>query len=200
MSNEVLNSLLKEYEKKKLHAELKADKRKTDLYRAVPQLEEIENSLSRLAILTAKNILNNKTSSYSEFQEEVKKLKEQKQSILLALNLPVDYLKPSYECKICSDTGYVTGSDYKTSMCSCLKQKLLNASFNKSNIYNLERENFAFFNPLLFSDEVDIAKYKFNISPRSNILNIRKRCEAFIKNFDSPKQNNLLFVGNTGLR
>ena len=38
MSNEVLNSLLREYEQKKLNAELDLEKRKTELYRKLPEL------------------------------------------------------------------------------------------------------------------------------------------------------------------
>ena len=90
--------------------------------------------------------------------------------------------------------------DYKTTMCNCLKQKLLNNSFNKSNISNLEKENFNNFNEDIFSNEVDIAKYNFNISPRTNISNIRKKCIKFVEDFDNIEQKNLLFVGNTGLR
>lgn len=200
MSNEVLNSLLKEYEQKKIRAELKAEERKIDLYKKVPRLEEIEKELSSYAISTAKKILNNSNYSYIELKEKAEKLKKEKIEILKSINLPTDYLIPSYECKFCNDTGYVTNNNYKTTMCNCLKQKLLNDSFNKSNIYNLEKENFASFNPLIFSDDVDVAKYKFNISPRSNILNIKRKCEEFIVNFDNPEQKNLLFVGNTGLR
>ena len=36
-----------------------------------------------------------------------------------------------------------------------------------------DKENFEKFNPLMYSDEVDVAKYKFNISPRNNILKIK---------------------------
>ena len=42
MSNEVLNSLLKEYEQKKLKAEMDLDKRKSDLYNKIPELQKIE--------------------------------------------------------------------------------------------------------------------------------------------------------------
>mgnify|MGYP000194523428 FL=1 len=112
----------------------------------------------------------------------------------------MDYLKPFYECKICNDTGYVLDNNYKTTMCNCLKQKLLNISFNKSNIYNIKKENFNNFNELIFSDEVDFAKYKFNISPRKNITNIKNKCIEFIENFENPDYKNLLFVGSTGLR
>ena len=95
---------------------------------------------------------------------------------------------------------FILDSNYKTTMCNCLKQKLLNISFNKSNISNVDKENFSNFNELLFSDEVDLAKYRFNISPRRNILNIKNKSIEFVKNFDNPDYKNLLFVGSTGLR
>ena len=57
MHNEILNSLLKEYEQKKLKAELDLEKRKTDLYQKFPKLQKIEDDLNGFAILTAKNVL-----------------------------------------------------------------------------------------------------------------------------------------------
>ena len=59
MSNEILNSLIKEYEQKKLLAELDLEKRKNDLYKKVPKLKQIEDDLNQFAINTAKNILKN---------------------------------------------------------------------------------------------------------------------------------------------
>ena len=72
--------------------------------------------------------------------------------------------------------------------------------FNKSNMSNLDKENFNTFNENIFSDEVDLSKYKFNISPRKNIINIKNKCIDFVNNFDNINQKNLLFTGNTGLR
>ena len=198
MSNDILNSLLKEYDQKKLKAELECDERKNNLYRLIPRLQEIDNELNSFAFKTAKNILNNSllsdnsNNSYTveNLEEKIKNLK----------NLTLDYLKPFYECKICNYTGYFLDNNYKTTMCNCLKQKLLNISFNKSNIYNIKKENFNNFNELIFSDEVDFAKYKFNISPRKNITNIKNKCIEFIENFENPDYKNLLFVGSTGLR
>ena len=127
-------------------------------------------------------------------------LKKEKEKILNDNNYSLDYLKPFYDCKICNDTGFITDNNYKTTMCNCLKQKLLNISFNKSNMYNLKNENFNNFNELIFSDEVDLSKYKFNISPRKNINNIKDKCISFVNNFNNPNYKNLLFVGSTGLR
>lgn len=202
MSNEVLNSLLKEYEQKKLNAELDLDRRKNNLYKLIPRLEEIDNELNNFAINTAKSILNNSSNSSTvdNLKQRISDLKKEKDLILLQNNYSLDYLKPFYECKICNDTGFILDNNYKTTMCNCLKQKLLDISFNKSNMSNLKKENFNCFNELIFSDEVDLAKYRFNISPRKNISNIKNKCIEFINNFDNPDYKNLLFVGSTGLR
>ena len=50
---------------------------------------------------------------------------------------------------------------------------MIYSKINKSNISNIDKENFNKFNELIFSDEVDLSKYKFNISPRKNIINIK---------------------------
>ncbi len=202
MANEVLNSLLKDYEKKKLQAEIDCEKRKEQLYKNVPKLGEIEDELNNFAINMTKNILKNGDSSLekNELEKRITNLKMEKAKILSELHLPSDYLKPHYECKICNDTGYITDSNYKTTLCSCLKQKLFDYAFNKSNMSNLDKENFSTFNANVFSDEVDVAKYKYNISPRRNILNIKDKCLEFVENFDNPNYKNLLFTGNVGLR
>ena len=85
-------------------------------------------------------------------------------------------------------------------MCNCLKQKLLNEAFNNSNISKIDKENFKTFNPLMYSDDVDLSKYKFNISPRKNILNIKEKSIEFINDFENTDSKNLLFTGNSGLR
>ena len=57
MSNEILNSLLREYEQKKLKAELDLEKRKEQLYKLIPRLEEIDKELNSSGINAAKQIL-----------------------------------------------------------------------------------------------------------------------------------------------
>lgn len=200
MSNEVLHSLLKEYEQKKLRAEIDLEKRKEILYQKIPELQKIENELNNFAILTAKNILFHKVDHLTDLNQKLEKLKYEKACILYDHHLPKDYLMPHYECSICKDTGYISKENYKSEMCNCLKQKLLDISFYKSNMTNLKKENFDTFNEKLFSDEIDVAKYHFNISPKQNIKNIKEKCIEFVKNFDNINSKNLLFTGKTGLR
>lgn len=200
MANEILNSLLKEYDYKKLKAEIDLDSRKENLYNKLPRLKQIEDELNNFALQTAKNILHNDKTSLSDLYDKIEILRKEKQNILQENNIDFNYLKPKYECEICKDTGYVMTDNYKSKMCSCLKQKLLDISFNKSNVSNLANDNFNNFNENLFSNEINIEKYKFNISPRDNIIQIKNKCIEFVDNFENPNYHNLLFVGNTGLR
>ncbi len=203
MANDILKSLLREYEQKKIHAELDLEDRKQKIYALFPRLLEIDNELSSLGISSAKAILNNPQVSSEYCQKlnlKIAELKNEKKNILLKNGYSADFFTPSYGCQNCKDTGYIMDNNFNTSMCSCLKQKLLDISFNKSNMYGLKKENFDNFNENYFSDEVDLSKYKFNISPRKNILNIKNQCMNFIKNFDSIDSKNLLFTGATGLR
>ena len=203
MANDILKSLLREYEQKKINAELNLEERKKNMYSLFPRLLEIDTELSSLGINSAKAILNNPENSseyYKKLNVKISKLKDEKKNILLKNGYPADFFTPVYECNNCKDTGYVVDNNFNTSMCSCLKQKLLDISFNKSIMYGLKKENFDNFNENYFSDEVDLSKYKFNISPRKNILNIKNQCINFIKNFDNLESKNLLFTGATGLR
>lgn len=200
MSNDVLHSLLKEYEQKKLYAEFDLEERKRKIYTLIPRLMEIDDELNSLGLQLSKNILFNSENDTQILNEKIESLKKEKKDILLKNNYPSDFFTPNYSCKICKDTGYVFNETFNTVMCSCLKQKLLNVSFNKSNMYNLKKENFDSFNELIFSDKIDSSKYKIDISPRQNILNIKKKCVEFVKNFDNPNYKNLLFTGATGLR
>ena len=199
MPNSILKDLLKEYEQKRLQAEKDMEIRKSELYAQNPKLEKIENDLNSVGIECAKAILfSSSDDCLSQLQNKLSYLKKEKEKILTSLGKDDSYLKPIYECSICNDTGYIT-YNYSTVMCNCLKQKLLDISYNKSNISNLDKENFDYFNINLYSNEINKEKYNSNISPRENITIIKKIVDNFILHFDSPEEKNLLLTGNTGL-
>lgn len=198
MSNDILSSLLIEYEYKKRKAELDLDIRKKKLYKQIPKLQEIEDKLYTLSLNNAKNILLGKSDSFN-YKNEVELLKKEKENILKQNNISSSFLQPNYECNYCKDTGYIQHLEKESQICHCLKQRLLDISYNKSNISNLSNENFEKFNENIFSDVINVKKYQMNVSPRQNILGIKQKCIEFINNFDNPNYKNLLFTGNTGL-
>ena len=78
----------------------------------------------------------------NNFNNKIEDLKLKKKNILQKNNIPDNYLKPNYECKICKDTGYYLNNNYRTLMCNCLRQRILNISYNKSNLSDLKKCRF----------------------------------------------------------
>ena len=169
------------------------------MYEENPRFEEIDDKLSHLSINASINLINSNNFEYLDnLRKEIESLKKENEDLLVSITGNKDYLKPVFDCPVCCDTGYVT-SNYNTQMCNCLKQKILDMEYNKSNISNLKKHNFNSFLSTVYSDNVDNEKYNSDISPRENIEIIKKISLSFIKNFDNPDEKNLLFTGNTGL-
>lgn len=200
MNNSTLKVLLKEYDQKRLSAFLSLEKRKDDLYKSCPRLEQIDLELNNFALNTAKSILSSNSShSLQDLQEKIDSLNIEKQNLLNSLKLDTNFFKPHFDCDKCEDSGYVNFNGHYE-LCNCIKQKLFDIEYNKCNISDLKTHNFDHFNFHLYSNEVNEELYNSNLSPRDNIKNIRDIATSFIENFDNPDEKNLLFTGNTGLR
>ena len=201
MANKELENILVEYEQKRRMAENRLENKKKELYKKIPRLQEIETEINKISINKTKSILMNEMTDdlKAKFENDLELLKKEKEQILKKEKITIDDLKPKYECNKCKDTGFINYKNKKTEMCTCLKQKLINISYNKSNLSNLQKENFNNFNENLFSNEINENKYKMNISPRENIVNIKKASINFVKNFENLNIRNLFFTGNTGL-
>ena len=79
-------------------------------------------------------------------------------------------------------------------MCLCLKQRLINEAYSKSNLGEiLERQNFNTFSFDYYSKHAQDG----DISPYENMKNIHKRAVNFCKNFDNESKG-LIFYGKTG--
>ena len=198
MDSSTLNSLLHEYEQKRIKAHISLDERKKELFLKYPDLADIENEINLISIKKINLILSSNSTEFNNINSKIDDLKKQKNQLLKKYNIKPDFFKPLYECNICEDTGYIKKNN-KSVMCSCLKQKLFDLQYNKCNIGNLACENFSTFSLDYYSDEVNAEKYGILISPRENIKRIKDLSINFINNFDNPQQKNLLFTGETGL-
>ena len=203
MDNSLLKQVLREYDEKRTRAVLEAENRKKELLKVNPKLLEIENELSKNSLQTGNSILladsKEKASLIANLKKKNNSLIKEKNEFIKNLSKENNYLNPHFDCKLCKDTGYVQ-KDSSLVMCSCLKQRIFDIAYNKSNMGNLERENFSNFDLRIFSDKPDQEKYKSEISPRENIQIIREKAKNFIENFDNPEEKNLIFTGNTGAR
>lgn len=201
MKDILLNKILSDVEYKHNKALKDVDLKKEHLLNTYPELEEIENNLNKLYIKKSQSLLLNiSTDDINLIEKKIEYYNNLKNNLLQKLKISGDYLKPIFECTICNDTGFFENSNGNRQLCKCVKQALINERYNKSNIGNLEKDNFNNFSYNMYSDEINKEKYNSNISPRENIKHIRKIAENFINNFNDINEKNLLFTGNTGLR
>ena len=199
MNSDNLKSLLIKYDQKRNKAIANANQKKYEIYDKIPELEKVDNDINLLSINQIKNVLTSQNkATVDELQVKISNLKEKRDKILSDNNIKFQDFEPVFECTKCNDTGYINTPNGNI-LCSCIKQKLYNIEYNNSNIYDLKNQNFKNFKLDCYSDVPDKEKYGQKLSPRENILSIKKICERFIENFDNPTEGNLLFCGNTGL-
>lgn len=202
MNNSLLKQILFEYEIKRKKAIIDAENRKKELLEINPKISEIDDELSKISIESAKAVIiapeNEKKKILQDLKKKSNVLIKEKNMILKELSKSSNFLDPYYDCKLCKDTGFIQ-KDGKNVMCTCLKQEIYNVAYNKSNMGNLERENFSTFNLRLFSEKADKERYKSEISPRENMTLLREKAYNFIDNFEDPNEKNLIFTGGTGL-
>ncbi|MTI70308.1 MAG: DNA replication protein DnaC [Firmicutes bacterium] len=196
MYKKTVNEILKEFEKKRDHAKFQQEQRQREVYNKVPEIEKLDNEISKTGILLSRAILNNPENyneKLNEIKEKMEQLRRKKAILMTENNIPLEYLDTNYDCNKCNDTGFLSNGR----KCNCLKQALINSSYEMSNLSNvLKKENFSTFNINIFPTD------KFeeeDLSPRENMLNILNICEGFVINFHEDNEENLLFYGNTGL-
>ncbi len=200
MNNSSLKELLNDYDAKRIQAINTANIKKQDLYKKYPDFQNIDDELSKYSINIAKSILKeNDSSLIDDLKNKINILKKKKNDLFNSLKIDENYLLPKFDCPICEDTGFIVSESGASVMCNCLKQKLLDISYNKSNVGNIKNDNFQNFNINFYSDEINEKLYKTNISPKKNMETILNIALNFVKNFDNPNEKNLLFRGNTGL-
>ena len=191
-------TIKREYEQKRTYALNQNQTSKKQIYENNPKLLEIDKEICTLGIEASKCSLfpndEEKQKRIATIFEKINKLKSQKEEIIKKNSL---IITPKYECTKCNDTGYITKNG-KTSMCSCMKQRIINEYYNKSNLNRLSNETFKNFDESVYSNTADVEKYNSKVSPRENINIIKKIANNFINKFDEEDTKNLLFLGTAG--
>ncbi len=157
-----------------------------EVYDACPEIEEIDNELSK----TGLKIFAVATSGKEKLDEallDVRKKNEEllarRSFLLIKHGFDANYTDPIYDCEKCQDTGYIDAR-----ICSCYKQALTTKGYESSGIANLlKKQSFESFSLDMYPDEVKpTMKRNYN------------KLKSFVDNFENDKTNFLL-VGGTGL-
>ena len=177
-----------EYETKKANAIKDAEARTLAIHAQYPALKAIDDKLRATGI----NILGEAMKGKNGLEERLKVLEEenlalqkQRTEMLSALGLPLDCTDPHYECKECSDTGYVG-----INMCRCFKAALAKCAFETSGLGALLKDQ-AF-------DTFDLSYYNDTQQNLDRMKKTLEKCRIYADNF-AEDSTNLIFIGATGL-
>ena len=177
------------FEEKRARALLLAEERCREAWEKCPGLEETDRELSSIGLKIFKTSL----LADSERENELERLRiltaslqEKKRSLLKRAGLSEDYTSPKFECKKCSDTGYIGHK-----MCSCYKAYLANKRARASGLGKyLDSQTFSSFRLDFYPEHGGI---------RDNMRDTLEQCRKYANEFNAEDGESLLFVGGTGL-
>jgi DNA replication protein DnaC len=205
MNSNILKELNKEFGQKRINSEEKRAELVQSLFTKYPSLKDIQDEISKVGINFSKSLLSARgdTSEIIKIKDayhhQIDILSKQKAALYHDIGLDVDYADTCYECKKCKDSGFIISGYGVRNECTCYKMRKLNLLFSCSNFPLLESQVFTSFDPTLYSDNINEAKYRLKVSPRQNIIKIKNLCDNFINNFNDPNVKNLFFSGSSGL-
>lgn len=192
LSNSQYNAVMREYERQQLADRHDRERRIEEVYARVPQIEELDKTISTRAAACARRVLDGDVQARLRLKEELADLREQKELLLAAAGFEPDYMEMRYRCPDCRDTGYRDGR-----RCHCFERARIRILYAQSNIQDvLERENFGTFSYAYFDDRTPLPG--LGMTELAYMKMVVRRCRDFALGFPAQGRN-LLFTGSTGV-
>ena len=192
LSNSQYDHLMRTYEQKQLDNEFQLRKRYEKAYALIPELEEMDHSISSLSVKKARLLLDGDQTALSSLKSEIEELSAQKPALLKSHGLPANYLEMHYQCPDCKDTGYIG-----THKCHCFKKAIIDLLYEQSNLKEiLKKENFSNFALDYYS--TNFIDPKTGRSSRQVIEDALRICRNFVTSFGTDFQN-LFLYGDVGV-
>lgn len=181
----IYERILNDYAARRKMSKRERDLRLEDVYSRAPQLRDIDMKIQNVGAESMLKILENPTSAAEisqNMKDTIRSLYAQREEILRALGLPVEYTDLVYGCEKCEDTGYVDGQ-----LCTCVRERAAKEAKCASDIAPLlATQNFSNFDLELFSGADKELM-------RENLM----LAQSFVENFGS-REEDLLFYGAPG--
>lgn len=180
------------YDKKRKHNMELLKKRKSEVYSKFPRIKKIDTMITKsfidLSTSPFKEIPN-KEAYLADLKSKITDLKVAKSELLVQHGYPMDYINEIYECKKCSDTGFIGPK-----RCECFNKNLVKLYYETSELKDLLlANNFSKFRLEYF----DSHRFNDMDSPRKNIEKILYKSKEYIHDF-SFSDENLFFYGSAG--
>jgi ElaB/YqjD/DUF883 family membrane-anchored ribosome-binding protein len=115
--------VIKSYERDRTVNEKEAEERRSQVYKAVPRIKEIEEEIREISMEISKTMLSQGSLSGTKIKAlrgRQDALANEKAYLLTDNSFKIDYLDVRYTCNLCKDTG-VLDSGLR---CSCFSERL----------------------------------------------------------------------------
>lgn len=183
--------------KRRKNSLTKYEQKKEEIYKKIPQVLKIDNTISKTSVEVAKEVLAASNKNLKEILQGLMlkntTLQEEKKLLLKKYGYPEDYLEINFYCEKCQDTGYTNNG-----ICECMKKLLREQAYNKLNMcVNISNFKFANFNVDYYPNDYIVSE-KTQKTPRQIASENLKYCENYAYNF-SNCSNSILMQGGTGL-
>lgn len=195
LTNSQYDAIMRIYNSIQLKNKHLLDERTLQVYKACPEIKDVEDEIINLSISAAPLIIqsdNRSTNALTSYKENLNTLISKRIQLLSKMGHPANYLEAIFDCQICKDTGIANGEQ-----CACFRKKVVEMFYMQSNLKNiLVDENFNNFSFDCYSkDNIDSST---GLTPYDNMQKVVSICKEFIRDFDTSF-GNLLFFGDTGV-
>lgn len=192
LTNTQYNELLRSYDEKQLASSRDLDRRREEVYAALPEVRAVDEQIAHAALDAARAIILDPDRRTPALPDTIRTLKEKRASLLLAAGLPENALEPVYECPYCLDTGFVNGEK-----CRCFKEAETRLLYDHSLLTGiLEKENFEHFSLSWYSDTMKDGKTGYSARQYAeNALMKARRTAAHL----CEEGSDLFLYGKAGL-
>lgn len=179
--HERANAILAE---RRAKAERDADRRREEIYIALPEVREIDRKLAMTGAKILSVIGQDKetvAARMAEIERENEELQWKRAEVLASAGYPADYTEPHYTCDKCHDKGFIGSEE-----CICRKRELVLAGYENSGIGELlKTQTF---------DSFDLSE-----NPNGRIRAAFQKMRQCAGCFTGKGDGNFLLVGGTGL-
>lgn len=191
LTNSQYDAIMRDYNARQTLSRLSLEERTNKVYATIPEYKKLLDTIGELSVDAAKCALAGDNDAMNALKGEIASIEKNMEDLLVANGFSVDYLKPTFRCIHCQDTGYINNNK-----CSCFKQATIDLLYKQSNLSNiLNSENFDTFSLDYYSNEV--TDPLTGLTPYNNANKVLSICKEYVDNF--PSGENILFYGDTGV-
>lgn len=177
------DTIMKEYDRKRDAHRKESAARREEIYASVPGYRALDEKVSELGLYGIRRALSGLSFDREENTAALYALRREKENLLTEAGYPADYLEPIFECRKCSDTGYLPDG----TKCECFRSQEIEILYDQSHIREkLASENFSVLSTRWYQGE-DLNRFTAAVDS----------VHRFVDEFDRTYRN-LYFYGPVG--